>query len=90
MEKMEKALYEKVFLKHANIQDVIKEALTKHIKFVIFANMRFTLVHNCIIKARDEKLFKEDLDKLNRYITEICIYLDKIIEIIEKVLTTKK
>ena len=60
-DKMEKSLYKKVFLKNPNIHDVLKEGLKKHIKFIIFANIRFTIMHNCFIKAKKENLYNEDL-----------------------------
>lgn len=89
-DKMEKTLYKKVFLKNPNIHDVLKEGLKKHIKFIIFSNIRFTIMHNCFIKAREENLFNEDLSELSRNISQICIYLDEIIKIVDEILTTKK
>ena len=86
---MEKALFEKVFLKNTNIDSVLKETLKKHIKFLIFANIRFTLVHNCLIKAIDKKLYKEDLSEINRNITKICVHLDEAISTITNIITTK-
>ena len=89
-DKMEKALYEKVFLKNLNVNDVIKKGLEKHIKFIIFANLRFTLMYKCFKRAIDENLYKEDLNDLNRRIAQICLYLDKITEIMIDVIYAKK
>lgn len=89
-DKMEKALYEKVFLKNLNVNDVIKKGLEKHIKFIIFANLRFTLMYKCFKRAIDENLYKEDLNDLNRSINKICVYLDEILEIITDIINKEK
>ena len=56
-EKMEKFLYENIFLKNTSISDTLKYSLSKHTKFIIFANLRFTLVYNCLLRAKEEKIF---------------------------------
>ncbi len=89
-EKMERYIYDEIFLKSNSIEDVLKKSLKKHTIFIVFSNIRFTIMHNCLIKAMEEKLFKEDLKKINREIVKICIYLDRIIEIINKILVIKK
>lgn len=89
-EKMEKYIYDEIFLKSNNIEDVLRKGLKKHTMFIVFSNIRFTIMHNCLIRAMEENLFKEDLKKINREIVKICIYLDKIIDIINKILVIKK
>ena len=89
-DKMEKYLYENVFLKNADINNILVKFLRKSIKFLIYANIRFTLLHNCFLKALDEKIYEDDLSVLNKKLMEICILLDKIIEIIIEISISKE
>ena len=89
-EKMEKYIYDEIFVKSDCIEDVLKKSLKKHTMFIVFSNIRFTIMHNCLIKAMEENLFKEDLKRINREIIKICIHLDRIIKIINKILVIKK
>jgi len=78
--KIEKYIYEEIFLKNNNLEDTLRESLKKSMRYVVFANIRFTLVFNCLIKAEKEKLFKEDIENPLRTVREICAYLDIILE----------
>lgn len=78
--KIEKYIYEEIFLKNNNLEDTLRESLKKSMRYVVFANIRFTLVFNCLIKAEKEKLFKEDIENPLRTVREICACLDIILE----------
>ena len=89
LNKMEKTLYNDIFLKNISINDVLKKGLKKHITFILFANIRFNLFHNCLLKAIKENIFEDDLKTLNSNITKICIHLDEIINIINEIFDTE-
>lgn len=76
---MEKALYKKVFIKSKNLDDALKKSTFKYAKWLTFAYIRYTLVFNCLIKAKEENIYNEIDDKIDN-INIICHYLDKIIE----------
>ena len=78
--KMQKYIYNEIFLKNNNLEDTLRESLRHSMRYVFFANIRFTLVFNCLIKAEKEKLFKEDIENPLRTVREICAYLDIILE----------
>lgn len=89
LNKMEKTIYKKIFLANENINNVLKEGLKKHIVFILFANIRFNLFHNCLLKAIKENIFEDDLKTLNSNITKICFHLDEIINIINEIFDTE-
>lgn len=88
--KMEKFLYENIFLKNTSISDTLKLSLNKHTKFIIFANLRFTLVYNCLLRAKEEKIYHCNLNPILKDIEKICFYLDKIIDIETNIITDIK
>ncbi len=90
LDNMEKIIYENIFLKNTDINEVLKQGLEKHIKSILFASIRFTLMHNCLIRAIEEKLYKYDLEKINRNITKICLHLDEILKITTEIIAIKK
>lgn len=88
--KMENIIYKNIFMKANNSNDALKESLEKYIKYLIFANLRFTIVFNCLLKSKHRNLFTEDISTQITNLAKTCVYLDKVLEIVPEIFATKK
>lgn len=79
-EKMQKLAYEKI-KKSKNPRKMIEKIINKNIKWLVFSNLRFTIIFNCLKKLESKKISSFSKKQI-KDICNICLFLDEILKIL--------